>query len=452
MQRYRQFVVIGAGITGLTAAWQLRKNGKDVEVLECKNKIGGLMQTQTVDGFTMEQGPSTGTLKYPEVAELFEDLSGKCSIELPNSVSNRRLIWKGNKLHVLPSGIISGITTPLFTFKDKMRLLAEPWCKRGTDANESVGALAERRLGKSFVDYAVDPFIGGIYASNPYKIPTRLALPKLYALEQKYGSFIKGSIALSKCKKTEREAKATKQIFSTRGGFTNLVKALGDLIGKDRITLNVNDLEIEYVEGSWKLTWNGGSILAKNLITTCPAYSLPKLFSKIISKQEADILGSLYYAPIVNIGVGLNHSEKVRWKAFGALIPSCEKQKILGILMPSACFANRAPKTGATYAYFMGGTDHPEYLNKTDEEITEIVNDTLCNILKYPIGTKADVIRIFRHKCAIPQYMPDTDNRIATINAIEDKYQTLRIAGNIKDGIGMADRIAQAIRIANSLI
>ena len=303
MQRYRQFVVIGAGITGLTAAWQLRKNGKDVEVLECKNKIGGLMQTQTVDGFTMEQGPSTGTLKYPEVAELFEDLSGKCSIELPNSVSNRRLIWKGNKLHVLPSGIISGITTPLFTFKDKMRLLAEPWRKRGTDANESVGALAERRLGKSFVDYAVDPFIGGIYASNPYKIPTRLALPKLYALEQKYGSFIKGSIALSKCKKTEREAKATKQIFSTRGGFTNLVKALGDLIGKDRITLNVNDLEIEYVEGSWKLTWNGGSILAKNLITTCPAYSLPKLFSKIISKQEADILGSLYYAPIVNLSL-----------------------------------------------------------------------------------------------------------------------------------------------------
>ena len=93
------------------------------------------------------------------------------------------------RFHALPSGLWSAITTPLFTLKDKFRILGEPWRKKGTDPNESVGSLAERRLGRSFVDYAVDPFLSGVYAGNPCQLPTRLALPKLYDLEQRLWKF-----------------------------------------------------------------------------------------------------------------------------------------------------------------------------------------------------------------------------------------------------------------------
>ena len=152
MQRNREVIVVGAGLTGLTCAWQLKKNGRDVEILERADRIGGLMQTVEVDGFVMEQGPSTGTVKYAEVAELFDDLCGRCELEEAAAASKSRLIWKGSRFHALPSGPIGGLTTPLFTLNDKLRILFEPFRKKGTNPNESVGALAERRLGKSFVD------------------------------------------------------------------------------------------------------------------------------------------------------------------------------------------------------------------------------------------------------------------------------------------------------------
>ncbi len=191
----RDTIVIGAGITGLTCAFQLRRRHIDAEVLECQNRVGGQIHTFHINGFTFESGPNTGVVKHPEVAELFEQLADKCQLETALESSKRRLIWKDDRFHNLPSSLPTAIATPLFTWKDKLRILGEPWRKRGTDPNESVGSLAERRLGKSYVDYAVDPFLSGVYAGDPYKLPTRLALPKLYRLEQDYGSFIRGSIA-----------------------------------------------------------------------------------------------------------------------------------------------------------------------------------------------------------------------------------------------------------------
>ena len=222
-------VVIGAGITGLTCAYQIKRRGGDVTVLECKDRIGGQIQSQHIGDFIFESGPNTGVVKHPEVAELFEQLGDACELETALESSKRRLIWKGDRFHALPSSLGSALKTPLFTWHDKFRILGEPWRKKGNDPYESIGSLAERRLGKSYVEYAVDPFLSGVYAGDPYKLPARLALPKLYNLEQDYGSFIRGAIAKAKLPKTERDRKATKKVFSARGGFTNLVNALADV-------------------------------------------------------------------------------------------------------------------------------------------------------------------------------------------------------------------------------
>ncbi len=447
MQRNREVIVVGAGLTGLTCAWQLKKNGRDVEILERADRIGGLMQTVEVDGFVMEQGPSTGTVKYAEVAELFDDLCGRCELEEAAAASKSRLIWKGSRFHALPSGPIGGLTTPLFTLNDKLRILFEPFRKKGTNPNESVGALAERRLGKSFVDYAVDPFLSGVYAGDPYRLPTRLALPKLYQLEQRYGSFIKGALALARKPKTAREQRATKAVFSVKGGFRNLIDAMGEAIGADRISLGCKDILITPMGNRWKVSWGTEEVVADQVVTTCPAYELPALLP-FLHDEELKVLSSLYYAPVVEVGVGIRDTEGVEWKAFGGLVPSKEQKKVLGILMPSACFADRAPQGGCNFAYFMGGVRHPEVMQLSDDELTAIVNEALHDMLKFPAGKRADVVRIFRHKHAIPQYMEGTDERLATIESVENRYPTLHIAGNIKDGIGMGDRIKQAVDVA----
>ena len=116
-------VIIGAGLTGLSTAFHLKKHGIDAVVLEKENRIGGQIRTFTEDGFTFESGPNTGVVSFPEVAELFQQLDGKCELEIARESSKRRLIWKGSRFHALPSGLVSAVRTPLFTLCDKFRIL-----------------------------------------------------------------------------------------------------------------------------------------------------------------------------------------------------------------------------------------------------------------------------------------------------------------------------------------
>lgn len=447
-------VVIGAGITGLTCAYQIKRHGGDVTVLECKDRIGGQIQSQHIGDFIFESGPNTGVVKHPEVAELFEQLGDACELETALESSKRRLIWKGDRFHALPSSLGSALKTPLFTWHDKFRILGEPWRKKGNDPYESIGSLAERRLGKSYVEYAVDPFLSGVYAGDPYKLPARLALPKLYNLEQDYGSFIRGAIAKAKLPKTERDRKATKKVFSAHGGFTNLVNALADAIGHEHLITSALDIKIMPEGDGWKITYNKNGeqqqINADKVVTTCGAYSLPDLLP-FVDKATMDDLSNLFYAPVVQVGVGIKDCGDNQWLAFGGLVPSKEKKQMLGILFPSACFEGRCPKQGAAMAYFIGGRRHPEMLKKTDEEFVDLVNKSLSEMLKYDKNKKADEIRVFRHERAIPQYEASSDARLAAVEKIQKQYPTLRIAGNLRDGIGIGDRIKQGFDEAKIL-
>jgi len=445
----KKIIVIGAGITGLSCANELRRLGADVTVLECQDRIGGQIQTIKIGDFTFETGPNTGVVKHPEVAELFEQLGGACTLETALESSKRRLVWKGDRFHDLPAGLVSALKTPLFTWYDKFRILGEPWRKKGNDPYESVGALAERRLGKSYVEYAVDPFLSGVYAGDPYRLPARLALPKLYKLEQDYGSFIRGSIAKAKLPKTDRDRKATKKVFSARGGFSNLVNALTDAIGRERIITGAKGITImPEANDTWRITYNKGGeqqvITAAKVVTTCGAYSLPELLPFVEKETMAD-LSNLFYAPVIQVGVGMKDCGDNQWLAFGGLIPSKEKKQVLGILFPSACFEGRCPERGAAMAYFIGGARHPEMLRWTDAQFESLVNTTLVDMLKFRSGTKADAIKVFRHERAIPQYEASSDARLAAINKLQKLYPTLRLAGNIRDGIGIGDRIKQGI-------
>ncbi|MBQ4161840.1 MAG: protoporphyrinogen oxidase, partial [Parabacteroides sp.] len=268
----KEVIIIGAGLTGLTTGFWLNRAGIDIQIIEQQNRIGGQIQTFQENGFIYESGPNTGVVSYPEVAELFEALTPTCLLETAREESKRRLIWKGNRFHALPSGLLSAVTTPLFSFYDKFRILGEPFRPKGTNPNESVGELTVRRLGKSFLNYAVDPFLSGVYAGDPMRLVTRYALPKLYNLEQEYGSFIRGSIAKAKLPKTDRDRLATKKVFSATGGLSQLTHAMSKEIGDDRITLSASQVTIQPDNGKWSVIFTTPSgeqkIYAQKVITT----------------------------------------------------------------------------------------------------------------------------------------------------------------------------------------
>ncbi|MFR9165756.1 MAG: protoporphyrinogen oxidase [Dysgonomonas sp.] len=448
----KEFVVIGAGLTGMTLSFLLKKNGKDVLLLEKTDRVGGAIQTHIDNGFVYEEGPNTGVVSNPEVAELFEMLN--LNIETANPNAEKRLILKNNKWRALPSGAFSFIKTPLFTPKDKVRIFFEPLRKKGDDPDESVASLASRRIGKSFVDYAVNPFISGIYAGDPERLVTKYALPKLYNLEQQYGSFIGGSLKKSREKKTERDRKASKKVFSVYNGLGSLINSLKEHIGNDNILCNAENVQAIKLDNGFQLEFMTGDkkhvIETQHVITTVGAYELPRILP-FLPSSDMDVLTDLNYAKVIQVAVGLNDGVlNQTYKSFGGLIPKKENKKLLGVLFPSFCFNNRSPQECSTLAIYLGGIRHPELFALSDEEIHNLVLEELKNLFGIESRDVA-FMKIFRHEHAIPQYEKSSGKRFETIKRLEKEYPNLTIAGNIRDGIGMADRIKQAFTVCKEL-
>ncbi len=447
-------IIIGAGLTGLSMAHKLKKKGKKILLIDKKSVPGGVMQTQKEDSFIFETGANTGTLSTHEVVELLCELKSECKLETANKKSQKRLILKKDKLHALPAGVFSAVSTPLFSFKDKIRLLSEPFRPKGNNPNESLADMVRRRMGKSFLEYAVDPFIGGIYAGDPEKIIPKYALPKLYELEQEYGSFIKGAVKKSKQIRKTNNQGVTKEVFTVEGGFTMLIKALSKSVGIENVHLNAKNTKIIPENNLYKAEFtddksNIVKLYAPKIISTVGAYQLNKLFTFLTAEELAPVQ-ALRYAKIVLAVVGYNKWVGRELDAFGCLIPSKENCKLLGVLFPSAIFKNRAPKEGALLSAFIGGIRHPEVFDFSNAEIKKTFKNFAARCLNAP--NEPDLFKIFRYKHAIPQYEISSQERLAAIKHIETKYKGLILAGNIRDGIGVADRVKQAFQIAENIL
>lgn len=450
----KEIVIIGAGLTGLTLAYYLKKAGKNFILLTDQNRVGGVINTISEDGFIYETGPNTGVLATAEAVELFENLKDKCELETANPKSNKRYIWKNNKWNPLPMGLISAVTTPLFSFTDKLRILTEPFRKKGLNPDESIADLVRRRMGKSYLEYAVDPFISGIYAGDPEQLITKFALPKLYNLEQNYGSFIRGAFKKKKEPKSEFEKKATREVFSASGGLSNLVKALESEIGAVNIVTEAKDIIVNYENSIYTINYPNSqnenkSIQTKKLIATVNPNSLNKILT-FIDEKEFEPIKSMNYAKVVQVAVGYQKWNGFNLDGFGGLIPSKEKRNILGVLFISSILSNRAPEKGALISIFLGGIKNTAIYDKSDDEIKNIVLDEIKITLQ--TNDTPDLIKIFRYPLAIPQYDNKSKKKIEAINVIESKYKGLYLAGNIRDGIGMADRVKQAKDLYNIII
>jgi len=447
-------IIIGAGLTGLTIAHKLNQKEKDFLVLEKSSEAGGVIQSNEKEGFIFEKGPNTGIVKYGEVAELFEELDGRCTPEIPDESAKKRFIWKKDQWQQLPSGLIGGINTNLFSWKDKFRILGEPFRTPGTDPYETLDKMVRRRMGESFLDYAVDPFILGVYAGDPSRIVPKYALPKLYNLEQDYGSFIGGAIKKKLNKNDPKDDKATKSVFSMEGGLRNLVEALLHSAGDQNIWFDCEHVQItpevnQGFEISLKLGEDSYRLYAKNIITTVGSYEIPKILN-VQEEKLLDTINSVEYARVIHAAVGFKHWQGDPLSGFGGLVPFIEQRDILGALFMSAFLSHRAPKDGALLSVFLGGVRRADIYQKSNEEIEKVIAKELTSMFNLP-NFKPDLLEINRYEYAIPQYGKESGKRFEAIEQLENKYPGLILAGNMKDGIGMADRIKQAFDISTTL-
>jgi oxygen-dependent protoporphyrinogen oxidase len=451
----KDVVILGAGITGLTTAHHLKKKEINFCILEKSDRVGGVINSVNENGFTYEEGPNSGVIGNVEVLRLFDELKDSCALEEANENVKKRYILKNGKWEALPSGLWDAIKTPLFTFRDKLKILGEPFRKAGKIPNESLAGLVKRRLGQSFLDYAIDPFILGVYAGDPDRLITRFALPKLYNLEQQYGSFIGGSIKKKFEPKTEEEKQVTRGVFSVKGGLVSLTNALRNSIGDENIHLNISRISVRPADEHFIVSYfTKDDVLieleTKKVISTIGAYQLDKVLP-FVGAEVISQITNLYYAPVIEVILGFNTWKGMKLDAFGGLIPFKESRDILGVLFMSALFKERAPKDGALFSIFMGGVRKPEICELPINQIKEIIKREICQVMKTD-DFEPDLFKIIHHNWAIPQYEANTEFRLKAVEMLQIEYPGLIIGGNLRNGIGMADRIFQAKLLAQSVL
>ena len=441
----RSVVVIGGGISGLTTAFWLSRSGADVTVLEAAPFVGGTMRTEETDGWLVENGPNSALETTPLFGQMFDALGIASERVYADASSNKRYVLRGGALHPIPMSPQAFLSTKLWTPGAKLRLLKEPFVGRGV-GEESIADFVRRRLGHEFLDYAINPFVAGVYAGNPEQLSVRHAFPKLYALEEKYGGLIKGMIRGARERRKRAEtAKDRAKMFSFARGMQTFPDAIARSLGS-RVRTSAPVTGISVDPGQFVLTTPSGDIRAASVVLATPARSAAGLLESL-DRDAARIIASIQYPPVAEVFLGFRTDQIARaLDGFGFLIPAIEKRQILGTIWSSALFRDRAPEGHAALTTFVGGSRQPALASRSESELVELVVAELRSLMGVTGGPV--FTRVARWERAIPQYTMGYQTVVNAIDALERGRPGLFVCSNYRGGIAVGDCVMSGERIA----
>ncbi|MCX7874723.1 MAG: protoporphyrinogen oxidase [Melioribacteraceae bacterium] len=440
----KKVVILGAGISGLSTAYWFKKNNIDFLILEKENHVGGSMQTICKEGFQIDFGPNSGLETSPFIRQIVDDIGFSNEMIYANDSANKRYILRNNKLHALPTSPIDFIKTKLFSTKAKLRLFAEPFIGKSNDGYyQSIAEFVKRRLGKEFLDYAIDPFVSGVFAGDPNKLSVKSAFPKLYRLEEVYGGLIKGLIKGAKERKQRNEqSKQNAKMFSFINGMQSFAYAISDTM-KENIFLNTTVEKVEKFNDKWKVIYSikneTKELIADYVISTIPIYSAEKIFGHL-NKEFKSHAEEIYYPPVMVLFLGYNKNQIERpLDGFGFLIPSLEKKNYLGAIWSSTIFQNRCDETKSAFTLFVGGARNYYLFNQENDKLIESVIKEFQKTMKIS-GEPILIEHKLWHK-AIPQYNLGYIEHENFFDKFEKENKGIILSGNYRGGISVGDCI-----------
>lgn len=442
----KKIAVIGAGITGLVTAYILQQNGTETDLFERRAEAGGSIKTERKDGWQYEYGPNTLLLKDREVSDFLNRIQLKDEIVRANPAAVKRYIIRNGTPVPLPSSLTGAVKTPLFSHGSKMRVLAEPFIGKSRDPDETLASFVERRLGREILDYAINPFVAGIFASRPEDLAVRHAFPLLYNLEQDYGSLIGGTIFGRK--KRQASGRTKRELISFRNGMQTLTDTLAGKLSQLHLESEVTEV-LQSAEG-WKLRANGkvkGPYT--DVVINVPLY---RWGSDLLPVRDALLskLQKVTYQPLSVMIVGFKRSDiSHSLDGFGFLVPEVEQRSILGALFSSTLFPGRAPSDSHLITVFIGGGRQPEAASLPSEELFKRVEKELFEL----IGLTGEPVMkdhiYWPH--AIPSYHPGYDEILDTFDKIESELPGLHFAGNFRGGVSVPDCIKNGLELGGRL-
>lgn len=447
---HTEVTIVGAGISGLSIAYFLTRAGLDVRVIEKNDRTGGTIESKRIGDFLIDYGPNSALETTPLLAELFAGVGIAGDLCYANELAKNRYILKNGRLHALPMSPGALITSPLFSLRAKLRLLQEPFIpKSNASADESLAAFVARRLGPEFLDYAINPFVSGVYAGVPESLSVRSSFPKLHALEQRYGSLIKGAIKGMKERRQRRkrgdESRASAKMFSFTAGMQTVVDALSRKLVA-QIRTGAVPVAVERTGDGFTTHVSSTSgmraLESRAVVFAIPAYAYGEVeFAFPFPLGEA--LNHITYPPVTVVFFGYQGNPVPRTlDGFGFLVPQKEARSSLGTIWSSALFPQRAPDGGVSLTTFVGGSRQPENARLQESAVVDIVRGELQDIMG--ITAAPDVVAVRRWDRAIPQYNIGHTKTIAAIEAFESDTPRLYVAGNFRGGVSIADCVRHA--------
>jgi oxygen-dependent protoporphyrinogen oxidase len=451
----KDIVIMGAGISGLATAYRLSKSGLDILVLEKSDHIGGAIRTEECDGFLIDYGPNSTLETSPKIRSFVEEVGLGEDRVGANTAAKRRYVVRDGELQPLPMSPPAFLTSKLFSAGAKLRLVKEPFIAAAPDdKEETIAEFVERRLGREFLDYAINPFVAGVYAGDPARLSVRSAVSKIYALEKNYGSLIKGAIKGVKERKKRGDTDKTKaELFSFKGGMSQITAALTSALD-DRIVTEVEVKKLDEPSAAeYVVDFSRGGeqvrVSARGLVFTTPAFATADYLAPL-SVSLAQELRDIVYPPVAVVFLGFKTNVACRpLDGFGFLVPQVENRKILGTIWSSTIFPNRAPEGGIALTTFVGGMRQPDLAEQDEESLSEMVRDELRQLMDLR-GTP-DVVKVKKWRRAIPQYELGHQKRLDAVQEFESQHRGIFLSGNFRGGISVGDCIIQSEGVAEKV-
>ena len=454
-------IVIGAGLTGLSAAHRLttlaREAGRALEVvvLEAKSRAGGAIRTETRDGFTIEAGADSFITNKPWAVDLCRELGlGDQLIETDARYRRSFVVRQGRLLPVpegfvlmAPSRLMPLLMSPILSLRGKLRMLAEPFVPRRADeGDESLASFVRRRLGREALDRLVQPLVAGIYTADPNDLSLKATLPQFPAMEKKYGSLLRGAMGQARAgASAEKSASGARygMFLSLRDGMESLPRALaaGLPSGALRLDSPVRRLPAPQRPGdAWRIEpLDGPPIDARSVIVTTEAHAAARLLDGV----DAELARGLRSIPYASSAIAVMGYDRDRiahpLDGFGLVVPANEGRDIMAVSFTSVKFPSRAPSGKVLLRVFMGGATRPELFDLDDAELGAIARREVESLL----GAKGDPIftELARHGRGMPQYTLGHLDRVAEIRSRLEGFPGLFVAGNAYEGVGVPDSI-----------
>lgn len=462
-------VVVGAGTTGLSTAYFLRRLRPevDVTVLEAGARPGGNIFTERVDGFVIDAGPDSFVRTKPAALNLCRELGLEPELIRTEDAARHVFVAHRGRLEELPGGMALAVPTrldplmktPLLSLAGKLRMLGEPLVPRGDPAaDESIHEFFARRLGEEAAERLAGPLLGGIYAGDVRTLSIRATFPQLVELEQRHGSLMRGLLASEQARtagdasspagksvlawlRRAGAAEAASPFLSLRSGMGRLIEALVAALPAGSVRTDARVVEVQPAAHGFEVREHGGGRhRADAVVLACPAHVAARLVGDEAASAE---LAGIRYVSTATVFFALAKASVTHdLRGFGFIVPPGEA-RILAATWVSSKWAGRAPEGCALVRAFVGGArDDGRVEGSTDAELVELARGELERFMG-SLGTPL-FTRVFRYERSNPQPSVGHLARLARLRERLARIPGLTVAGAPYDGVGIPDCVRQA--------